>query len=496
MRHVIVLVVHGIGDHSSFDLLHEMYRGATSEKSLKGIKLSTMSFPNFPQSNGTETQQISFRIRTRKILCNIIPIEWSRARVRGWRVIKDVPFHEGLPGFFALLALSIPSLLALCRDIMRCIPKLRSTLWRLAIAFSTLAAVILFLPFVFGILSLIFVLTIYIWQHWSIPISILVFVLMSLMLIPLAKRAMLMLDLIGDVAAYVGHPSHRSEMESRMVHIIKFVAELAPDAHILVVGHSLGSVLITHSLLSLSATTNWGKRIAVLTFGSPLRLMCWAFPKHISSPSEIWSQFEEKTMVSFWANLWRDGDLIGQSLMKDVGQRFGEMSLGDGPHCGYWHDSRLWGTVAFLVTDGMEAFRRAAAFWRTARLNSNEVRDRAVGYTRLMLLSISAAVLWVVPIPGFKHIFDPALSALPENWTLTSLRVLYVIGICLGVMVTIIDALVWRFVFTKGVTVREQLARLRLLKAPLQMLFNALMFIWAAIHILRIYLVGGSFPLY
>jgi len=58
--------------------------------------------------------------------------------------------------------------------------------------------------------------------------------------------------------------------------------------------------------------------------------------------------------VLFWANLWREGDMIGKELEpRDTGF-FAERSLGSGPHWGMFRSRRVWGTIAEIIVAAEE----------------------------------------------------------------------------------------------------------------------------------------------
>lgn len=115
MKHVIVIIVHGVGDHSTVDILDEMHQGMLREPSFKHNRVSPTVFSDFPRPDGTSGPQIALRIKTRKVLCNVVPVVWSRVRVRGGAFLKDYPIIAGGIERLALfVALAAPALTALC----------------------------------------------------------------------------------------------------------------------------------------------------------------------------------------------------------------------------------------------------------------------------------------------------------------------------------------------------------------------------------------------
>src|SRR5207247_6764879 len=78
-----------------------------------------------------------------------------------------------------------------------------------------------------------------------------------------------MLDLVGDVAFYVGNRSKRRTLETAMLAIIEFVSQKAPKANLVIIGHSLGTVLVTHTAYGLAGPPA-ERNLFLVTLGSPL----------------------------------------------------------------------------------------------------------------------------------------------------------------------------------------------------------------------------------
>src|SRR5258705_8991647 len=118
-RQVVVLVVHGVGDHTSVDILYEAQIGiaiapavgpsswpgdsmnvqvrSSSDISAEGSEETsrwkatfhreTISF--FPLLDGTHASQHALKICTPDLEALIIPVVWSRVRMRAEQVTKD-----------------------------------------------------------------------------------------------------------------------------------------------------------------------------------------------------------------------------------------------------------------------------------------------------------------------------------------------------------------------------------------------------------------------
>src|SRR5439155_21249854 len=85
-------------------------------------------------------------------------------------------------------------------------------------------------------------------SHWYNPFIVFGMFLGFAMLM---RRSAALLDFMGDVAGYIGHDTRRLQLERCFDAILLRVAEFAPEARIAAIGHSLGTVLVSHSLLKI-----------------------------------------------------------------------------------------------------------------------------------------------------------------------------------------------------------------------------------------------------
>jgi hypothetical protein len=165
-------------------------------------------------------------------------------------------------------------------------------------------------------------------------------------------------DLIGDVAAYVGDESVRESAIRSILQAIRIVVSRAPDAQLILVGHSLGSAL----MLDVIARLDLPRRPVLVTLGSPLKTLHWWFTTRMS-PREYMSAFAAQQRVQRWYHYWRDEDYVGRSLDDTAHEIYEERSLGKGGHADYWSDVRLWSHLIQMIVrvlDGPTSVKPAA----------------------------------------------------------------------------------------------------------------------------------------
>lgn len=118
------------------------------------------------------------------------------------------------------------------------------------------------------------------------------------------------IELAADVIAYVGSLDRRRKSCANLLRLVDFVESREPDSRIILVAHSLGTVLAAHALLRLAESKEPSRSISLVTLGSPLALLSRVFPGAIPIPSVLLSRLEEKGTIATWANFWRARDPI------------------------------------------------------------------------------------------------------------------------------------------------------------------------------------------
>ncbi len=415
----IAIIVHGVGDHSGRRILWAAEKGFQSY-SRSPATTEEVAFANLPELN---TSAISFgdsfgqpgrglEIQSEEQQHFVVPLVWSRLRPRA---VNEADFQSFQP-VTKLLNQRIQSttfLFPAALNALRCIPAAPGLARRLMVAVIAWSYLVLVPCLLFALIYFVSWLTMlrlsldkqhYDW--WRLPMLLLIFWLAYW----LSGKLLMVCDFVGDIVAYVGNRNLRSKAEDRLLSAVKALANAAPRARLLLIGHSLGSVLVTHTAIQFKNCEDLKGRVYLLTMGSPLRLMSWFFPRRVVTPVGLLTQLDEQKIVSFWLNLWRDADVVGRSLnvaavvkQQEQAQRFAEMSLGNGTHTDYWADARSWqAVVAYLqaASDGsiatLSATHAAAANAPLTPAETADLVDTCNKRSGLVLLvaSIAYCFLW------------------------------------------------------------------------------------------------------
>ena len=344
----VIIVVHGVGDPSVVNILDEAEIGKIGLGDANA-KVERETIHNFPQPGGERCDTQVLIVTSSNYLHVVIPVVWSRLHFRAATAAS--PVYIG--GIINRIGDAIGFLLMAWSDLVLCIFKARKRIWSITLGLTSLFWLVL-ISFVFiGLLELL-VQTLnikeYIEHRGYRVLSQVVLELISIGVLPFILRKFLpLLDLVGDVDHYVGRKKARKEIESDLRKIIMETADRRPNAQIILVGHSLGSVLVSQVASTLTLNEITGDRILLLTLGCPLRLISKVF-RTVKNPNDLIIDFKRNTVVHFWANLWRDRDFIGRELGVSNIDCFSEKSLGDGVHQGMWGDGRLWHEIQVLLT--------------------------------------------------------------------------------------------------------------------------------------------------
>ncbi len=413
-----------------------------------------------------------------------VPVIWSRLRLRTAYEATD-PFqfrlHERLVrGSFLFLLSSI--------NAFRCIPKARGRLRQSLVSVVAVLYAVAAPGFAVGAFYLLVLLTV--WggspsepgSWWRVPAM---FCAISLLAWPVTK-VLMVFDFVGDVVRYVGNPSHREAAETRLIQLVGELASRHPDARLVVIGHSLGSVLVTHAVLRHEAK-HLGERMHLVTMGSPLNTMA-SFFSCIRSPQQLADDYRDRGIVVSWMNLWRDADTVGQRLGAAPTDRFSERSLGNGAHSNYWSDARCW----TAVIKHLSAVHAGSRPGMTVDLNGADLtpaethelavtRRQAVEHlvTLGTVLTLGAFFL-VRALLGSGFLEDLSTLRFTATATMTVASSLLFIG-CFVVVA--------RSLLPRTATQREQLARFRLTRRLSGLLYTAAVLVGVAAAV-----TAGSVP--
>lgn len=460
----VAIIVHGVGDHSSGRILQKALEGL---KVFAGsdVKAQEVKIPGLPELENDAEAAAGLEIKTGEQTHFIVPIVWSRLRPRA---ANEADLGQAYPGaasrVFDRLFQPIVYLFPACINAIRCIPAAPGVIRRFLVGVIALAYAIFvpgFLMCGFVFVSYLVTLRLSLDKIHFIWWRILILLAICWLLDWLVGKILMVFDFVGDVVAYVGSTKHRRKAEERLLRVIQAIAKAGPDAQILVVGHSLGSVLVTQSVLQLNETANLGHRLSIVTMGSPLRLMSWFFPSRIHSPEQLIGEFERRNINFSWANMWRDADIIGRALKVTSGKRFAESSLGNGTHADYWADARCWQAVVnYLRAMTDQTLETLIMGWNAPELSLDEEREFYLvrkARTALIFLVWGSLLIGIVCVDYFWHVHERI-----ETLTLAKRVLVYLLGGMIGILMVLWYVFTTQPVGVTSSTGREMLMRYRL----------------------------------
>lgn len=457
----VVLIVHGIGDHTHTNILNSFERGLAltlpaESFTTKRLRLSKILLPSGNLGDAEVTRiQIAEKDRF------VIPVIWSREHLRAEGEIAYIPRlgTSSVQYLTLLMARAARPLIALSLNSFRCIPKSTGA-WKVALATVSFLVLILEIAGTLG-LGLLLAFLPYLYpaitsssrKSWGYIIAV---AIIPAVVIFLFRKIAVVYDLIGDIVFYVGRPDKRSEIEATMLRIINWTQAQAPHADIIVAAHSLGSVLVTHSLLGDPKPRS--SRFLLVTLGSPLPTMSRVFSRYVFGPDELLKRFGKAGSVSFWLHLWRDADWIGRSLHAAPNPRFAEASVGDGLHPNYWSDSRVSKKVVeFIQASESGTVAELVNSWSTADFTELETQEFNRRYRVLQwmpwLASVSLAMLYLTG----REVFSSAYAGGVRWWPLFAIR-----GLLVAAVICVLPFSFTRFVTNpRKITLGNFLGRLR-----------------------------------
>lgn len=258
------ILVHGVGDHSRSNILESAKR-ALDRWPGSPLEYRVASVAGLPGLEESEGPADSLEILVGGGTHVIIPTVWSRLRPR---VAKEAE-EPGPPGSISdrLGQLTLEALITLLPALwnsLRCVPAAGNAGKGALVLLAALvyAGAVLLLPATIFALST-WLMTWraaadsagYVW--WRAPGMILVLAVFAWM----ARKPYKIVDFVGDVTVYVASRRHCQRARSALLALLKEVVERAPNARLVVVAHSLGTVLASHAIVDAPDIAAIGPRL-------------------------------------------------------------------------------------------------------------------------------------------------------------------------------------------------------------------------------------------
>lgn len=160
-----------------------------------------------------------------------------------------------------------------------------------------------------------------------------------------------MLLLAADVVRYLGDAPHRRRIQQQVIDAINS----SRNAHLIIVAHSLGSVIAVDALCSFASAS--ANNITLITMGSPLRrLMHRLLPNEYPAPAGIRASLLQAGVIDRWINIYRPVDMVGASLFRGFSGDYSTKEWIKGwlpplhAHMNYWNDPKVLERVLLGVT--------------------------------------------------------------------------------------------------------------------------------------------------
>jgi hypothetical protein len=225
-------------------------------------------------------------------------------------------------------------------------------------------------------------------------VTCLIFILICISGIYLAGRLGYFLDFGLDVLHYGGDKKYNDRTFGRLSHAIRWLHSQAPNAHLTIVAHSLGTVIASQALSSISDSEPLPGQITLITLGSPLNYLYRVFP-NVSSPRELSAAICSKAR---WINLWRRSDGIGRELDVEPGV-LAQYCIGEGGHEDYWGDGAVWKAVVYESLKIGDFSGKVSPPGDPARCDM-EVHLGLKAAQAIVLILLIGIVVWIVPYLG------------------------------------------------------------------------------------------------
>lgn len=171
-----------------------------------------------------------------------------------------------------------------------------------------------------------------------------------------------------DVFNYVGDQTIRSAIQNHLDHQL---AALPEGTNVVILSHSLGTVIAVDSLLN---SKRWRRfpSIVLVTSGSPIRRWFQRFFPDLLFPrraDEVADSIRRRSALGLWINVFREKDPVGTALgfanskgSRDVSTNQPSLGIFDA-HFGYWDDKVVQERVvqAIQETRGEHPYRQSSS---------------------------------------------------------------------------------------------------------------------------------------
>jgi Lipase (class 3) len=173
----------------------------------------------------------------------------------------------------------------------------------------------------------------------------------------------------ADTILWLGDPAYRMNLRRQLSRTLREVC--CGHKRILLVGHSLGTVLLTDYLMASVVSRRRLQRyqIRLVTFGSPLKsLISKFYPEFFPPPSAQFKQLGRVHPDFAWMNAYRPKDYIGRELGLPAEPRACDVCTEQwemprlASHSNYWSESRAWNPVckSLMAVNGVNGRQQAA----------------------------------------------------------------------------------------------------------------------------------------
>lgn len=211
--------------------------------------------------------------------------------------------------------------------------------------------------------------------HWEVVNMILIVGLFWLLIIIFVDVIGFALKILSDIFRYLGDYNYYSLIQKGLKNKLNSIEPL--DSPIIIVGHSLGSIIAVDSLLSFDSIWKNRSSIRLVTMGSPLsRFFSSIFPEMYPCPIQVFNALNSNYKDFYWINIFRPFDPVGTSLCKNTDECIKDISSKQfwktpmTAHFGYWDDKK----IAELIKNEIDFNRASKEISTNENLNFNQTR--------------------------------------------------------------------------------------------------------------------------